>query len=156
MTLATARLVLAPTLLALAACGGEPQQEGSAPLQKEAPAPTPSQVPEASPPADHASRLIPVEFLGVWDAQTGTCDPASDLRLEIGQGTITFYESIGTVESIRDDAGTTMVTLAMEGEGERWTQIIGLRFFDAGTSLMVIDPEHPDEAERYMRKRCLD
>jgi hypothetical protein len=90
----------------------------------------------------------------VWDARTGTCDPASDLRLDIGEDSITFYESVGTVESVRDDGGTTMVTLAMEGEGERWAQTIGLRFFDASTSLMVIDPERPDEAKATMRQRC--
>ncbi len=100
--------------------------------------------------------MIPIEFLGVWDAQTGTCDPASDLRLDIGDDTITFYESVGTVKNVRDDAGTIMVTLAMEGEGEHWTQTLGLRFFDAGTGLMVIDPERPDEAEQNMRKRCVE
>lgn len=99
--------------------------------------------------------MIPVEFLGVWDARTGTCNPASDLRLDIGEDSITFYESVGAVESVRDDAGTTMVTLAMEGEGERWTQTIGLRLADAGTSLMVINPERPGDAEATMRRRCL-
>jgi hypothetical protein len=148
------RLFILACALALAACGGESQQEVDVPLQTEAPAVSPSQTSETPSPADPALRSIPVEFLGVWDARTGTCDPASDLRLDIGEDSITFYESVGTVESVRDDGGTTMVTLAMEGEGERWAQTIGLRFFDASTSLMVIDPERPDEAEATMRQRC--
>ena len=153
-------MVVRPTLLlsllALAACGGEGEREAAAPLRTEAPAEVQGQASEPPSPVAPALRTIPVEFLGVWDAQSGTCDPASDLRVDIGEDTITFYESVGAVESVRNEAGTTIITLAMEGEGERWTQTIGLRFFDAGTSLMVIDPEHPDDAEQNMRKRCLD
>jgi hypothetical protein len=144
-------------LLALAACGSEAQQqEDTAPPAAEAQATPVIEAPATPLVAAPEPRVIPVQFLGVWDAQTGTCDPASDLRLDIGEDAITFYESVGTVESVREDDGTTLVTLAMAGEGERWTQTLGLRFFDARTSLMIIDPERPGDAERFMRKRCPD
>jgi hypothetical protein len=149
------RLALIALALTLAACESESQQEVAAPVDvtTSSSAPAIAATTELDTPA---SNTIPVQFLGVWDAEAGTCEPSSDMRLEISEDSITFYESAGTVQTVREDEGTTMVTLAMEGEGERWTQTYGLRFFDAGTSLMVIHPEHPEEAEQYIRKRCLN
>jgi hypothetical protein len=147
------RLALIALAFTLAACESEPQQEVAAPVEiaSSSSAPTNASITE---PVSPVSNTIPVQFLGVWDAEAGNCEPSSDMRLEISEDGMIFYESAGTVQTVREDEGTTMVTLAMEGEGERWTQTLGLRFFDAGTSLMVIHPEHPEEAERYIRKRC--
>lgn len=148
------RAALLAAALALAACEGEPQQEAATPVATATPSAAAAD--KAEPPANATpeAAVIPVEFLGVWDAETGSCDPASDLWLDIREDTITFCESVSTVESVRDDAGTAMVTLAIEGEGEKWTQRLGLRFFDGGTSLMIIDPERPGDAEQNFRKRC--
>ena len=147
------RLALIALALTLAACESEPQQEVAAPVDIASSSSAPTKAPLTEP-ISPVSNTIPVQFLGVWDVEASTCEPSSDMRLEISEDIITFYESAGTVQSVREDEGTTRVTLAMEGEGEQWTQTLGLRFFDAGTSLMVIDPEHPEEAERYIRKRC--
>lgn len=149
------RIAFVAIILGLSACG---QPEDAATLQPEVTGTTAPQAaePPASAPAAPVVSTIPVHFLGVWDSESGTCDPASDLRLDVSEDRITFYESVGTVQAVREDAGTTMITLAMEGEGESWTQTIGLRFFDARTSLMVIDPQRPDEAEQNLRRRCFD
>ena len=64
---------------------------------------------------------MPNTFRGVWDYVDGTCNPASDLRLEIGADSIEFYESIGQISNIETRSPQqVVVTLDMEGEGERW------------------------------------
>lgn len=150
------RILLPLAVLALAACS-----QGA----DEAPAPEETMMPVerdggigdgAGPPVAEAIASIPVAFLGVWDYVDGTCDPASDMRLDIGEQAIGFYESTGTVADVRDEDGTTYVDLAMSGEGETWETTLGLRLVDAGTQLMVITAEAPDDAEKYMRKRCQD
>lgn len=110
--------------------------------------------PDVTPAKEEQADRIPVRFLGTWDHAEEGCDPPSDLHLAIEEDKITFYEAVGRVTAVDEDEGSTTVTLAMAGEGERWEQTIGLRLFDAGTSLMVIDPDRPDEAEELMRKRC--
>ncbi len=108
----------------------------------------------AGPPGAVENAAIPMSFLGVWDYVEGACDPASDMRLEISENRMQFYESVGTVSEVREDDGTTYVDLAMTGEGESWTTTLGLRLVDAGTGLIVISPEAPGDAEKYLRKRC--
>lgn len=112
------------SLLALAACGGEAKQEAAAPE----PAPSASSpAATASEPAPSAAATIPVRFHGVWDAETGSCDQASDLRLDIGPQTIGFYESHGTVTAVdASDPDVASIQLAMEGEGDQWTKAMDL------------------------------
>lgn len=100
--------------------------------------------------------LIPASFRGVWDYEGGTCAPESDLRLDVQPAAITFYETHGDVVRV-DSAEPSAVSLnlAMSGEGEEWTQSLGLRLVDAGTRLIVVNPDAPDDAENLMRARCL-
>ncbi|WP_285711466.1 hypothetical protein [Erythrobacter oryzae] len=144
--------------MALAACGSEPRQDepaapgpdATAALRSESPAP-------ATSPA--AADAIPARFLGVWDAETGTCDPASDLRLDITPQAIGFYESHGTLTRIAETLdGLTVVELAMEGEGETWvmTMTIGLRGAGAAERLVVQHKGEPGRPvpEPLTLKRC--
>ena len=57
-------------------------------------------VPAAAPASDPAPSAIPAGFIGVWDYEKGTCDPASDMRLAIGQDRFEFYESVGEVKAV--------------------------------------------------------
>ena len=75
--------------LILAGCGDQAADPAA-----QAPAETPIPVePDggigdgAGPPLDPAIAAgeIPARFHGVWDALTGTCDPASDMRVEIAK-----------------------------------------------------------------------
>ena len=118
---------------------------------------------DSDPPADEAGsagsadalRAIPARFLGAWDYVEGNCDPASDLRMEIGQRRIVFYESVGDVTGIRaegDDA--IVVDMNMSGEGETWTQSTKLTLEDGGDRLV---PSEAGDDAGYVpmpRKRC--
>lgn len=143
-----------PFVLALAACGSEPEPP-TAPLETDdaTPAPVESQ-PEATASAIPETSLIPERFIGVWDYVKGTCDPASDMRLAIGQDRFEFYESVGEVKAVRNQGDTTVVDLAMEGEGEIWAQSLRLVLKDGGERLHVTEPVNTSDTDDYPRKRC--
>ena len=129
-----ASLILALPLLALTACGGEPQQGTPDPAATAAAMPEPAPSPEPT----LAANTIPARFHGVWDAETGTCDPASDLRLDIGAQTISFYESQGTVTTVdASDPDIVSIQLAMEGEGDQWTKTMDLALEGDGVDAIL-------------------
>lgn len=144
-------------LLALGACGSEPM----APAKDDAsPAPAPAAPATTAPPAAPVTAdTIPARFQGVWDAETGTCDPASDLRLEIAGDGIGFYESRGTPTRIAEAAdGIVSLTLAMEGEGETWDTAMSLEIVGAGAEeRLIVQHAATDGApapDRLRLKRC--
>lgn len=87
--------------------------------------------PERAP--DGTLTAIPAQFHGIWDNEDGNCNPASDLRMEISGNGIGFYESMGKLNAVKaaEDGGLS-VDLAMEGEGETWTNTIGLTLSGEG------------------------
>jgi len=152
------RLPLLASLLAFAACGGEVQREAAAYEPAPSRTPTPG-LPDVDPdPETDAGPAIPARFLGVWDAETGTCDPASDLRLEIAPQSIGFYESLGTVTAVTERKnGSVVIGLAMEGEGEKWEQTITLELIRSGNTewLLSLPGRDSDITLRPIRlKRC--
>lgn len=98
--------------------------------------------------------VIPAAYHGTWDYIEGTCARESDLRVQISASEIMFYESIGTIEGVREAGEDIVVTLAMEGEGERWQQHTRLTLSENGERLDLTDPERPDDAGSLLRKRC--
>lgn len=108
-------------LLALAACEQQrpaPRPEPNAATTAERPAPAP--VPPPAPSA--ALPRVPARFHGIWDSADAPCDPATDMRVEIAERGITFYESHGAVTALTTPAPNRIdVELAMKGEGEEWT-----------------------------------
>lgn len=143
-------LAAAALVLALAACGSEPaEQPPPAPPTAEAPA-----APEGPAGATAETALIPERFLGVWDYEKGSCDPASDMRLAIGQDRFEFYESVGEVTAVRNEGEATVVDLAMAGEGETWAQTLRLVLKDGGERLHVTEPASASDTDDYPRKRC--
>ena len=102
-----------------------------------------------------APGAIPTAFHGVWDFAEGTCDRASDLRLDVGARRIEFYESVGQVTGVRaQDDGAIIVDLAMEGEGETWEQSSRLEIADDGKTLTFDDAADPENSRYSIRKRC--
>ncbi|MCL4671751.1 MAG: hypothetical protein KJZ64_02180 [Sphingomonadaceae bacterium] len=143
-----------PVVLALAACGSEPEPQPApveavdanpATVEREADTPA-STIPETT--------QIPERFIGVWDYVKGTCDPASDMRLAIGQDRFEFYESVGEVKAVRNEGEATVVDLAMEGEGETWDLPLRLVLKDGGERLHVTEPVNASDTDDYPRKRC--
>ncbi len=116
------RLPLASSAALLVACSQSaptPAQDGTRPaVTSTAPI---TRVPPTALPTP--ATTIPEPFRGVWDNAGGSCNPASDLRMDVGAVSIEFYESLGIVTGVMvESPNSIVVDLAMEGEGERWTR----------------------------------
>lgn len=110
------RSFLPLAVFALAACS----QSEPAPGETATAAPTQTTAPAATPTA--RMTVLPERFQGIWGDEKGGCDPASELRVEIAERGITFYESHGAVTALTlESPEAIVVDLAMQGEGEKWT-----------------------------------
>jgi hypothetical protein len=141
------RFILPLAILALAACSrSEPEPSESTSAAPTAAAPSPAA------PAQIA--VVPERFQGIWDYEKGTCDPDSDLRVEIAERGITFYESHGAVTALTVESPEAIVVdLAMQGEGEKWTM---QRRFTLSNGDRTLIPEATDgeKLEPMPLKRC--
>lgn len=148
-------------LLGLAACGSEAEAPAdTAPAAEATAAPTDDSADDTGDAGetveDALANRIPTRFQGVWDYVGGSCDPASDLRMEISGSEILFYESIGQVTGVSGEGDEIVVTLAMEGEGETWEQATRLALVGEGSDqrLETGDGEQPRTVDEYPSKRC--
>lgn len=152
-----------PVFLLVAACSGDATSgdntaADSTTLQESSDAPIPEAGGDNAAPVEEASAApeegpIPAAFIGVWDYVGGSCDPASDMRLEISQESLVFYESVGQVRSAQTEDDTLRVDLAMSGEGETWRDQMQFTLMDDGT-LHMVNAATPDALDEYPRKRC--
>ncbi len=86
------------------------------------PAPTRSATDAPSAQTKAPSATIPARFRGTWGMAGEQCGTSfDDGRLEIGERTVRFHESEGEVQSAVENDGALRITLALAGEGERWT-----------------------------------
>lgn len=77
------------------------------------------------------------------------------MRVEIGDHQIDFYESHGRIEQFTlENPDTLRMTLAMEGEGEQWSQ--AMRFtLSSDAKTMTVQPIGGDEPGHISTlKRC--
>lgn len=154
---------IAPTLaLLLAACGQQQQQEEGAGPATVAPTGTPE---AAAPDAgkgmtldrDMAGGRIPDRFQGEWDAEAGTCDASSEMRVRITARRLEYYESIGDVSRISAAGDDVIAELAMTGEGMIWTDQIRLQLtaIQGREALLVLPGPDSDIVLRPVpRFRC--
>jgi hypothetical protein len=103
-----------------------------------------------------AAGEIPARFHGVWDAVTGTCDPASDMRVEVTARRIEYYESVGDVSGMGSEGDDAIADLVMEGEGETWVQPtrLSLETLPDGERLRISDALKPESPDDPLRERC--
>ncbi|MCK0127400.1 hypothetical protein [Erythrobacter sp. F6033] len=156
----TVCLVLAA---AVSACGAAPDPAEPTPIETPIPVEPDGGIGDGAgpiPETDEANTtdaaIIPVRFQGVWDYEGGTCALESDLRMEVSADEILFYESIGTVNAVSADGEDTIVTLAVEGEGETWEQSTRFSLMGEGDDLRLhtSDGEQPKQADEYPSKKC--
>lgn len=140
--------ILLPGSLMLAACSsGEP-----AATQTAQPAAAVTATSAASSPPGPTA-VIPDQFQGIWDYVKGSCDPASDMRTEIAERGITFYESHGAVTALTVESPERItVELAMRGEGEKWTMTRTFTLSEKGA--MLTPTGGGDTGEPMPLKRC--
>ena len=162
------RLVLvASAALGLAACNPAQPEAGKETSPVTEPAPLadtdtakPSVAEEVTEESTDASSsepsLIPAAYQGVWDYEGGTCSPESDMRMAVTETDITYYESYGKVTGTRPDGDDLIVDLAMEGEGQQWSESQRLAIVGTGTArrIHVTNGDEPKAPDAYPRKSC--
>lgn len=145
--------------LALAACGDgsqAPDPALGAPTDAAMPVEPDGGIGDGAAPLPEAPDVptIPNILIGAWDYEKGSCDPASDMRIEVDRTELRFYESVGQVLAVRSEGDATIVDLAMQGEGERWNETLRLVLKNDGTRLHVTEPQAASEVDDYPRRRC--
>ena len=138
------------TCLSLAAC--EQASRSPAPTESASAAATPAAPPPAT---TGAPDVVPAAFLGVWDYEKGSCNPASDLRIEIGPKAVEFYEARGEITGVTVESPDAIVlALAMAGEGETWSMRTRYTLTDNGTRLIPTSADEDDGGEPMPLTRC--
>ncbi|MBX7483421.1 hypothetical protein [Qipengyuania qiaonensis] len=138
-----------PLALAIAACSDRPDSPGEADASETGLVVEPDGGigDGAGPPEPVTADSIPVAFLGVWDTADGNCAPASTMRTDIGPETMQFYESHGDVTRVEvDSPQRIVVSLTMEGEGERWQMA---RMFTLSKDGRTLTPSAVDAEEQF-------
>lgn len=83
---------------------------------------------QPSPPGTPEASLIPSQYRGRWGMVAADCEPGrSDAKglLTIGEKTLNFYESVGTLKEQRPAIATSFAGLfAFTGEGQSWQKVI--------------------------------
>ncbi|MBI1402260.1 MAG: hypothetical protein GC147_03485 [Porphyrobacter sp.] len=150
-------ILLAPALLALAACGS-PEPAPDAPDDTPIPVEPDGGIGDGAGPPAALAGTIPARFQGVWDAEGGDCSPASETRLEVGPDRLEYYESLGTVTGVEPSEGAdALVTLAMEGEGQSWTDTVRLQLGETEGRerlLLLPGPDSENLPRPLPRFRC--
>ena len=152
-------LIALASAVALAACsqGQTPAEPAATGASDPAPSLTTtatSQSSKATPPPEQAVDAMPAAFRGIWGYAEGDCSPGTELSMVIGEKTIEFYESLGTITAIKVESPTSVVIdLAMEGEGEKWTVQNRLALSENGAILTPTDTARTGE-QIMPRKRC--
>ena len=106
---------------------------------------------EPSPPDTPEASLIPGQYRGRWGMVPADCEQGrSDAKglLTIGEKTLVFYESTGTLKERRPAIATSFSGLFnFTGEGQKWSKVI--TFTRTGDTL-----KRAEEAGTFTYKRC--
>lgn len=139
--------------LSLVACSPSADEPVSEETVASAPANS-SATPAAAPTLEtRAVSAIPDQFVGVWDAVGGSCDESSEMRLEVSQQRLEFYESVGEIRSVSMEGDYPIVQMAMTGEGESWDEARRL-FIDNSGYLHLTEPGSNRAVTDTPRARC--
>ena len=106
---------------------------------------------QPSPPVTPESMMIPGQYRGRWGMVPADCEQGrSDAKglLTIGEKTLVFYESTGTLKEQRPAIATSFSGLFdFTGEGQKWSKVI--TFTRTGDTL-----KRAEEAGTFTYRRC--
>lgn len=130
--------------LLLASCGApEPADKADGPatgLPAEAAADEPATAPVAAAAPTEAATGIPSPIQGRWGLVAADCTSTKgDAKglLTIDGTTLKFYESLGTLQTVRERSATRIIAdFAFTGEGMEWQRVMTLDTQDGGRALI--------------------
>ena len=124
-------------LLAATAGCDSPGTQPAAPVPNAATA-VPN-IPPAPPALPADDSVIPAAFVGEWNRILRDCGTGmNDSGLRIEPAKMTFYESAGTVKSVKvQDPRTITVAASFSGEGETWDEDVHMVLSESGNDLTI-------------------
>ena len=145
------------SLLALAACDRNADDDATAPVANELVVPPGEVTPPPPPAPDNAAdpavapNTLPLAMRGRWTGVSDDCGaPGADLGLTASADTLRFYESEGTITSVRPDGpGAVVADVGYRGEGESWTRRQRISLSPDGDRLTI-----SGEGVTTVRKLC--
>ncbi len=145
--------ILLVAALCLTACSPQTQTPADSVSASASETETASVVASSAAPVSSAAAIatLPAGFVGKWDEGPKPCSAAyrSQMQLDIAASEMSFFESGGTVKSVKVNSPTDIVAeVAMAGEGETWTSKMHMVLTDDGKTLTI------DEGKAGVRKRC--
>ncbi|MGH6651420.1 MAG: zinc ribbon domain-containing protein [Sphingopyxis sp.] len=111
----------------------------SGPNAQQAPA-----LPTQPPPNVQSQGKLPDYLTGRWSTKESCNGVGSDLEILVTPDKIQFYEAIGRVRSVTQEGSDYLVTLDMEGEGQRYVSRLRVMPSADGRSFETSDPDHLD------------
>ena len=122
--------------------------------QKPSPTPAPEEAgkePNMRIEAKESAKVeMPAQFRGQWSVDCA--DEESTSALEIGQDTITYYESSGSIKAIVQRGDLEVATISeVSGEGEAWLSLAKFRLANGNKTLLDVTNE--SEAA-FSRDKC--
>lgn len=143
--------ILLVAALCLAACS--PQTQTPVDSASESQSEAVSSVVSSAAPVSSAAAVatLPAGFVGKWDEGPKPCSTEyrSQMQLDIAATELSFFESGGTVKSVKINSPTDIVAeVAMAGEGDTWTSSMHMVLTDDGKTLTI------DEGKAGVRTRC--
>lgn len=159
------RIAIILPLALLAACGSGSEQT-TIPLEEESPTATavpPMQSPVRDEAAEGTSPTlaaadIPSAIRGRWGMVPADCEPGrADAKglLVIGAKRLEFYESVGTLQSLQEQAPTRLRgSFAFTGEGMEWQRDVTLDVQDGGRTLIRSEAGDGAEPGPFRYTKC--
>jgi hypothetical protein len=137
-------VLIALTVLGLAACDGPASAPPPASEPVAAPAPAPTQAPVPA-----AQRVAaPQPFQGEWNADLLACGGGANAsRLVIRAERVRFYESSGPILEVAAGPNEATFKVALNGEGETTERTYRFRLSPDGQTLTDLDAG-------FARRRC--
>ncbi len=145
--------ILLVAALCLTACSPQTQTPADSASASQSVSEAVSSAVSSSAPMSSATAVatLPAGFVGKWDEGPKPCNTEyrSQMQLDIAATQMSFFESGGTVKSVKINSPTDIVAeVAMAGEGETWTSKMHMVLTDDGKTLTI------DEGKAGVRKRC--
>ncbi len=101
-------------------------------------------LPVQPPPAVQSQAKLPDFLTGRWSTKESCNGAGSDLEIAVAPDKIQFYEAVGRVQSVTQEDSNYIVTLDMEGEGQRFVSRLRIMPSADGRSIETTDPDHLD------------
>lgn len=154
------RFLFPLSALLLASACAEPIDRSASSDEEVLPVEPDGGIGDGAEPLPTAILAIPEEMQGRWALVPADCTSTrGDAKglIEVGEDSVQFYESKGTLDTIAEgerEPGTFRATYAFTGEGQEWSRDMQLAISDDGTEMVRSEFGEDALAEPLTYTKC--